>query len=69
MPDNQEGVKHGLKQVKAVCKNVSRLHTIWADGGFDGEPFMQWIMDMCRWIVEVVLQPEQTKGFVVLKKR
>ena len=39
------------------------------DGGFDGEPFMQWVMDFCRWIVQVVVRPQQTKGFVVLKKR
>jgi len=24
-------------------------------------------MDVCRWIVQVVLRPEQTKGFVLLK--
>jgi len=22
---------------------------------------MQWVMDVCRWIVQVVLRPEQTK--------
>jgi len=48
-------------------KSVSRLHTIWVDAGFDGEPFMQWVMDVCRWIVQVVLRPQQTKGFVLLK--
>jgi putative transposase len=26
-------------------------------------------MDTYRWIVEVVLRPQQTKGFVLLKKR
>ena len=36
---------------------------------FDGEPFIQWVMDFCRWIVQVVLRPDQTKGFVLLKKR
>lgn len=34
-----------------------------------GEPFMRWVMDFCRWIVQVVLRPEQTKGFMLLKKR
>jgi transposase len=48
---------------------VSRLHTIWVDGGFDGTPFMQWVIDFCYWLVQVVLRPEQTKGFVLLKKR
>lgn len=51
-------------------KTVARLHTIWVDGGFDGDPDgMQWVITTCRWIVQVVLRPEQTKGFVLLKKR
>ncbi|MFN6450602.1 MAG: hypothetical protein RMX59_035480 [Nostoc sp. DedSLP05] len=45
------------------------MTTLWVDGGFDGDPFMQWVMNFCRWIVQVVLRPEQTKGFVLLKKR
>lgn len=33
------------------------------------ELLTQWVMDSCRWIVQVVLRPEQTRGFVLLKKR
>jgi len=29
---------------------------------------MQWVITVCGWIVQVVLR-EQTKGFVLLKKR
>ncbi len=65
----REGGKRVLKRVKKMDKAVSRLHTLWVDGGFDGEPFMQWVMNVCQWIVQVVLRPEQTKGFVLLKKR
>ncbi len=65
----REGGKKVLKRVKQSGRQVCRLTTIWVDGGFDGEPFMQWVMDFCRWIVQVVLRPEQTKGFVLLKKR
>lgn len=65
----REGGKQGLQRVKQMGKQVSRLHTIWVDGGFDGNPFLMWVMDVCRWIVQVVLRPEQTKGFVLLKKR
>lgn len=65
----REGGKRVLKRVKRMDKAGARLHTIWVDGGFDGAPFMQWVMDTCRWIVQVVLRPEQTKGFVLLKKR
>lgn len=65
----REGGKQVLKRVKQMGKGTARLHTIWADGGFDGAPFMHWVMDVCRWIVQVVLRPEQTKGFLLLKKR
>ncbi|MFP4134112.1 MAG: IS5 family transposase [Halothece sp.] len=63
------GGKQLLQRVKAMGKQVWRLHTIWVDSGFDGSPFMRWVMDWCRWIVEVVRRPEQQRGFVVLPKR
>jgi transposase len=65
----REGGKRVLQRVKQMGKAVARLTTIWTDGGFEGAPFMMWVMDVCRWIVQVVLRPEQTKGFVLLKKR
>jgi putative transposase len=65
----RDGGKKVLQRVRQRGKAVSRLHTIWGEGGFDGEPFMQWVIGWCRWIVQVVLRPEQTKGFVLLKKR
>jgi putative transposase len=45
----REGGKRVLKRVKHMGKAVSRLHTVWVDGGFDGNPFMFWVMDVCRW--------------------
>jgi putative transposase len=65
----REGGKQVLKKVKQMGPAVSRLHTVWVDGGYDGNPFMQWVMDVCRWIVQVVLRPQETKGFVLLPKR
>ncbi len=65
----RKGGKRVLKRVKRMEPRVSRLTTIWVDGGFDGAPFLMWVMDVCRWIVQVVLRPQQTKGFVVLRKR
>lgn len=65
----REGAKTVLKRVRALGERVWRLHTVWADGGFSGPDFMMWVMDHCRWILTVVLRPQQTKGFVVLKKR
>ncbi|CDN12395.1 Mobile element protein [Richelia intracellularis] len=64
-----EGGKRVLKRVKPMGKGVSALTLIWVDGGFHGEPFMEWVMNFCRWIIQVVLRPEQTRSFVLLKKR
>ena len=55
--------------IRKIGDKVSRLTTIWTDGGFDGLVFMMWAMDICRWIVQVGLRPEQNKGFLLLKKR
>ena len=48
---------------------IARLHTIWVDGGFTGDTFMMWVMDLCHWVVQVVLRPQEHKGFVLLPKR
>jgi len=61
----RKGAKRVLKRVKRMGKAVSRVHTVWVDGAM--APFLIWVMDVCRWIVQVVLRPEQTKGFVLLK--
>jgi len=45
----RQGGKRVLKRVKQMGQGVSRLHTIWVDGGNDCEPFLQWVMDFCRW--------------------
>jgi transposase len=37
----REGGKQVLERVRQMGKAVSGLHTIWVDGGFDGEPFRE----------------------------
>ena len=68
LPERQ-GAKRVLKRVHCMGDRVNRLHTIWMDGGYRGEDFRRWVMDIFRWIVEVVLRPLQKKGFVLLPKR
>lgn len=65
----RDGGKHVLHKVHQMGKAVSRLYLIWADGGYDGNPFLQWAMDTFRWVIQVVRRPQETKGFVLLKKR
>ncbi|BAZ04324.1 IS5 family transposase [Calothrix sp. NIES-3974] len=68
VPERQ-GAKQLLMQVHQERQRVPRLARIWVDGGFSGEDFLCWVMDTCRWIIEVVLRPDQAKGFVLLPKR
>ena len=79
----REGGKIVLQRLKQKGKRIARLHTIWAarfggklppksclvDGGFTGDSFMIWVMDICHWVVQVVLRPQERKGFVLLPKR
>jgi len=60
----REGGKQVLKRVEQMHK-MCRLTTIWVDGGFDGVPFMQWVMDVCRWAGCAATGANQ--GFVLLK--
>ncbi len=42
----RSGGKQVLKRVKKMGHKVSRLTTIWTDGGFDGSAFMVWVIDL-----------------------
>lgn len=65
----REGGKRLLKRVYEMGEAVARVHTVWADGGYDGLPFFQWAIDTFRWVILVVLRPTESNGFVVLRKR
>ena len=65
----REGGKRVLKKVKQMGKAVRRVHSVWVDGGYDGAPFYLWAIAALRWVILVVLRPEEAKGFVLLKKR
>ena len=55
--------------VYQMGQRVSRLYLIWVDGGDSDPPFFKSVMDSWGWMIQVVLRPQQTQGFVLLKKR
>jgi transposase len=65
----RDGAKQLLTEMNKERHRVPRLARIWFDGGFSGPDFQQWVMDICHWIVDVVLRPNGSKGFVLLPKR
>jgi transposase len=65
----REGAKQLLRQVHNERERFPRLIRIWVDAGFAGENFLHSMMDWFGWILEVVLRPNDQKGFVLLPKR
>ena len=47
----REGGKVVLKRLKEKGTRISRLHTIWVDGGFTGDTFMMWV----KWWMDKLL--------------
>jgi putative transposase len=67
--DIQERAGAKLLLQRAVMKGVARLCLIWADGGYHGVAFKEWVWTLAGWIFEVVERPEGVKGFTVLPRR
>ena len=61
------GAKSLLKRAKK--KGFQQLALIWADGGYSGQPMIDWVWNLAGWIFEVVKRSDDTDGFVVLPRR
>ena len=65
----QAGAKKVLTKLNQVRDRFNRLITIWVDGGYRGQDFAHWVIDVYHWILSVVTRHQEQKGFVVLPKR
>ena len=54
---------------RALAKGFERLELIWADGGYSGQPMLQWVAQVCGWLFEVIKRSDDAQGFVVLPRR
>ena len=63
----REGAKLLLK--RALAQHFERLGLIWADGGYTGQDFCDWVLEHCGWLLEIVKRRDDAKGFVVLPRR
>lgn len=61
------GAKALLQRAKK--KGFERLALIWADGGYSGQPMIDWVWHLAGWIFEVVKRSDDQKGFVILPRR
>jgi len=65
----QERAGAKLLLQRAVLKGFHRLQLIWADGGYSGQPMVDWVWQLAGWVFEVIERTEETVGFVVLPRR
>lgn len=63
----RDGAKSLLQRAK--LKGFKRLALIWADGGYCGQPMVDWVFGLAGWIFEVVKRTDDVKGFQVLPHR
>jgi transposase len=62
--------REGAKLILAKSQtHYPRLFKILADAGYDGVPFLQWVMDTYHWIWETVKRSDKAVGFVPLPQR
>lgn len=62
--------KAGAKMLLEKFKSsFPRLQLIWADGGYDGQPMIEWVKQVCGWVWEVIKRSDDTKGFKLLPRR
>jgi len=61
------GAKSLLQRAKQ--KGFARLRLIWADGGYHGQPMIDWVFDLAGWIFEIVKRSDNIKGFQLLPRR
>ena len=65
----QERAGAKLLLQRAVLKGFQRLQLIWADGGYSGQPMVDWVWQLAGWVFEVIKRSENAVGFVVLPRR
>lgn len=62
---DRDGARQLLEKIKG---QFPRLQKIWADGGYAGA-LIDWVKQMCGWVLEIVKRSDQAKGFQLLPHR
>jgi len=65
--DDRAGAKDAFD--KLSVDTITSLQKIWADGGYSGEPFLNWVHETLQAVLEIAHRPPNAKGFVVVPVR
>ena len=55
--------------LRALDQHYPLLRLIWADGGYSGQDFGDWVFDNCGWLIDIVKRSDDAQGFVILPRR
>jgi putative transposase len=62
---DRDGAKLLFNKIKDKCP---RLKLIWADGAYAGQ-LIDWVKQLCGWLLEIVKRTDNLKEFHVLPRR
>jgi putative transposase len=65
---DRPGAKQLLSQLQEQLA-LPRLKLIWADAGYGGNPFREWVKTTFGWLWEVIKRNDDRRGFYVLPRR
>jgi len=65
--DDRAGAKDAF--AKLSVDTITSLQKIWADGGYSGEPFLNWVHETLQAVLEIAHRPPNAEGFVVVPVR
>lgn len=62
---DRDGAKLLFQRLGGACK---KLRLIWVDGGYRGQ-LLDWVVEHCRFRLQLILRSDDQKGFLVLPRR
>ena len=62
--------RDGANQIfQAFTGSCKKLRRIWVDGGYRGQPLMDWVAERFHIVLQTILRSDEAKGFQLLPRR
>ena len=64
-----QGLRFLREKLRCSTFNLKRWYLLYVDGGYRGQDLVRWVMDTFGVILQMVLRPQEHRGFQVLPRR
>lgn len=58
-----------IKTSSLLSELCGRIQLVWVDGGYEGQPLIEWVRALWGWVWQVVKRSDDQQGFVLLPRR